>query len=161
MITHNISRDTARKWNTPLDPDKHCWISIGEPSTPTFKINCNVSNPILNSVNHLKIDFWDITTPTENQYGGNEMLYPATEEDARKIVEFLHQNKGKVVINQCRAGISRSGAISRFCHEYLGYEWDKDSIKRAVPNDHIFWLLVKAHNVPKPTKIIDKRRITL
>ena len=123
-------RIQARKWRQPLNPDKWCWISIGEPEA-SFT---HIFNPILDSLPNLKISFWDLSSPLE----GYEM---PTEEDCRAIVEFILENKGKRVIVNCAAGISRSGAVARFCEECLGYEWFGEGKGCAIPNIHMFLLM--------------------
>jgi predicted protein tyrosine phosphatase len=126
-IINNISRIEAVNWKPPVDPDKNIWISIQEPEKP------HIQNSILDQIPNLKIRFWDLTAPVQ-RIELSEYFYPPTEHDAKEIVDFLLTHQGKNVVVNCKAGVSRSSAVSQFCVYYLGYEWHADGYKRAVPN---------------------------
>ena len=81
-------------------------------------------------------------------------MYPPTEWDAKAIVDFLLKHADKNVIVNCAAGISRSGAVAQFCEECLGYEWDEQDKRRAMPNYLLFkmmrdyYISIKLDNKP-------------
>lgn len=151
MKVYNIQRKTAEDYDRWIDPEENCWITIQEPGTK------HIMNWSLSECPTLELSFFDLVKPMQGFELG-EYFYPPSEEDARKTVEFLLENKGKNVIVNCKAGISRSGAIAQFCVDYLGYEWDAESEKRAVPNKLLYDLMAKCYGKPKKVKIIDKRR---
>ena len=126
MTVYNISRAAAQAYDGPLD--NIVWISIQEPEN-------NHINSKLNAVPHLKLKFHDVTRTTGyiNFLTGEEEFVrnPPTTEDAKKIVEFLLEHQGKDVVGNCLMGVSRSGSISKFCVDHLGYTWDKESYKRT------------------------------
>lgn len=153
MKVNNITRKHARYWDSPVDPDKDIWISIEEPGLEESVVR---DSP-LEKLPHLRIAFWDIVKITQG-FGLGEYFYPPTEDDAKQIVDFILAHPGKNVVVNCKAGVSRSSAISRFCSEYLGYEWDAEGFARAVPNQLLYDMMVKYHNKPKKTVINDKRR---
>jgi hypothetical protein len=151
MTVNNIPRIEAINWKTPIDPDKYIWISIQEPEQP------HIHNQILDHLPNLKIRFWDLTAPVQG-IGLGEYFYPPTEYDAKEIVDFLLAHQGKNVISNCKAGKCRSGAVSQFCVDYLGYEWHVDGYKRAVPNHLLYNMMAEYYGEPKKTIINDKRR---
>lgn len=116
--------------------DDDVWISIGEPYCP---------ESIRESDFHM--DFWDIeySIPaiggTKFDLDEGETLDPMTEEQAGELFAFLVQIKDKNIVVNCLAGISRSGAICRFCEDYLGYEWEPMAKIHAQPNIHVYNLL--------------------
>lgn len=131
----NINRYRAEMWHEQsLSPESWAWISIGEPEIPDSVIN----NRILDKLPNLKISFWDTTKIVHDVLG--DTYFPPSEKDAAKIVDFLVKSRGKNFIINCKAGISRSGAICKFLEETLGYEWisGKD---RARPNSLLVKLL--------------------
>jgi predicted protein tyrosine phosphatase len=165
-IAYNIPRRMALN-ATYQDPEKHAWISIQEPDDEHIASK-------LDACPNLKLKFWDVTIPLQDLLDPEEYYYPASDEDIRDIFQFLMLHKDKHIISNCAAGVSRSGAISRFCHEFLGHEWDQESRNRSYahigPNKYIFEKLVEEWNryhqlnnqydPPKPTPLIvnDKRR---
>lgn len=151
---YNISRRAAERYDRIIDPTQYCWISIHEPDS-----NEHVENPILDRCENVKMRFWDLDVPSLPFTPEGEILYPPTEEDAKQIVDFLLENKGKNVIANCRAGQSRSSAISLFCVDILKYDWDLPSEGRAVPNMKLYRMMVSYYVslYGVPTKIVDKR----
>lgn len=138
MTVYNISRAAAQAYDGPLD--NIVWISIQEPENSHIKSK-------LNAVPHLKLKFHDVTKTTSyvNFLTGKEEFVrnPPTPEHAKRIIEFLLEYKGKDVISNCALGWSRSSAISKFCVDYLGYEWDEESRERADPNKLLYQYLVE------------------
>jgi len=147
MKVINIPRIGAEKWLGPASGrmerlgsvheiyeqigDKCAWISIGEPE-PQF---VRTTNLILDSKPNLKLEFWDLDKPIEM---GDETLNPPSDEDAKQIVDFIVANKGKNIVVNCAAGVSRSGAVCRFCEDILGYEWLSFGKKLAIPNAALY-----------------------
>jgi hypothetical protein len=114
----NIPRLDAREWSKFLDPEKNVWISINEPGlTQTV-----VQNTVLESLPHLRLDFWDIESPI-NDIKTRETIYPVSDTDIGKIVRFIKTHEGKNFIVNCAAGVSRSGAIAKFLVDFLEYNW--------------------------------------
>jgi len=135
----NINRYRAEKWHENLSPEKWAWISIGEPEIPDSVIG----NYILDKLPNLKISFWDCTEVIYDETG--DFYLPPDPLHAAKILQFIQENRGKNFIINCKAGISRSGAICKFLEEYLDYEWinGKD---RARPNSLLVKLLKQEKN---------------
>lgn len=137
---YNMSRREARHWRIPLSPEKNAWISIGEPDVP----ESIVQNPILEKLPHLKIDFWDVEKAIYSW--GKDVCYPATESQIKTIFQFLEKHSDKNIFVNCAAGVSRSGAIARFMHDFYQYNWKFDR-ERANPNPYIYQkLLVELKN---------------
>ncbi len=138
MTVFNISRAAAQAYDGPLD--NIVWISIQEPENDHI-------HSVLDSVPNLKLKFHDVakTTGYINFLTGEEEFVrnPPTTEDAKKIVEFLLEHRGKDVVGNCGLGIARSSAVSKFCVDYLGYQWDQGSKERADPNLLLYNLLVQ------------------
>lgn len=130
----NINRYRAEKWHENLSPESWAWISIGEPEIPDSVI----SNRILDKLPNLKINFWDTTEIVHDVLG--DAYFPPSEKDAAQIFQFIQENRNKNLIINCKAGISRSGAICKFLEETLDYEWI-DGKDRARPNSLLVKLL--------------------
>jgi len=157
---YNIPRVIARNW-AEADPNEYAWISIHEPGFD------HISSVSLDSCPNIKLKFWDVTEPVPIIGEEYEHAHPATEKDIHEIFTFLIEHKNKNIIINCKAGISRSGAIAQFCADYLGHEWNAYDKQRAVPNDYIYnglvneWKLYNNHNAQydmSPIVVIDKRR---
>lgn len=137
-IVYNIPRHRAK--SVGLDFPNHIWISIQEPTSREGKPEEHISNEFLDKLPKLKMKFWDLVEKVP-VIGGDGFLEPPNEDDAKQIVDFLIKHKGKSVISNCRMGVSRSAAISLFCVDFLGYEWDRESEARAVPNMKLYRLM--------------------
>ena len=142
----NVNRNTARKFGISdvFVEDKvleeiigePIWISISEPDMPLTV----VKNYYLDHRPNLKLAFWDVG----EDFSMNGQSYPpASEKDAKKIVDFILQNPGKDILINCAAGVSRSSAICKFCEDILGYEWVKERKVHARPNTYLFELMLK------------------
>ncbi len=151
MKVNNISRACAINYPEYVDPTKTVWITIQEPEKE------HVKSQNLGRCPTLEIDFWDVTQVVQGFELG-QYFYPPSEYDAKKIVDFLVEHQGKDVIVNCKMGISRSGAISPFCQDYLGYEWDADGQQRAVPNQLLYKLMAEYYGKPKKIKVNDKSK---
>lgn len=119
MKTLNIPRSTAFEFigDENFSRENLSWVSIGEPFVP----DSYVSNKYLEGSPHLRLAFWDVTEPTEGLWG--ETYDPPTKEHAAKIVSFLKENRGRNILVNCAAGISRSGAVCAFLEKHMNYEW--------------------------------------
>jgi len=155
---YNIPRKRAEFCSEYFSPEKYAWISIQEPG------NEPTTNENLDRLNKLKLEFWDIDFPGlfyNEQSQKWEQLDPVSDELIEKIYNFLIENRNKNIISNCRMGISRSGAISNFCCDCLGHEWDTESHNRALPNKYLYRKLYnlyeKDNDITKLT-IIDKRK---
>jgi len=116
------------------------WISIFEP------VNCD--QDALLAISPLKcfprlfVSFWDVIKPIPAIGGEMDAIQPPSHSDAKKIVDFLLEHKGKDVIVNCTAGISRSGAVAQFCEDQLGYDWRYEGKRKAHPNSLLYKLMV-------------------
>ena len=135
MKVSNLSRAEAQKYK---ETSKCVWISFQEPT------NEHISNNILDCCPKLKLKFWDLKKPLPTD-DGKSFHYPPSKEDAQQIVDFLLTHRGADVICNCAAGVSRSGAISLFCQNILGYEWEYGE-QRADPNMYLYNLMVECYN---------------
>lgn len=133
---YNIPRKQAK--NIDFVPSNCVWISIQEPDSE------HITNANLDRLPNLKIKFWDIN---ERYYDIASGIWgePITDEQIKEIYDFLIAHKEKNIIVNCRAGISRSGAIAQFVHETFGHTWDKESQGRAIPNSRVLWKLAELH----------------
>jgi predicted protein tyrosine phosphatase len=106
------------------------WVSINDPGYYLTKIS-----PFLLETPRIQVNFQDLT---ENEEEGDQA---PTLDDAKKIVDFLLRHKGCNVLVNCVAGISRSGAVSKFCEEILDYHWIRFSKENSNPNPTLFNLM--------------------
>jgi predicted protein tyrosine phosphatase len=106
------------------------WVSINDPGYYLAKIS-----PFLLETPKIQVNFHDLT---ENEEEGDRA---PTLEDAKKIVDFIISYKGSNVLVNCVAGISRSGAVAKFCEEILGYHWIRFSKENSNPNPTLFNLM--------------------
>lgn len=99
--------------------------------------------------NVLNLIFDDISAPERAQAGvspaGNGYVL-FDESMAREIVAFVEANKDAAVwIVHCSAGVSRSGAVSRWLKDRLefkyGIEANNVDGRHAVPNAHVLKVL--------------------
>lgn len=96
-----------------------------------------------NHENVLNLFFDDVT---EDLYNDDFLICKAmTEDDAKKIIEFIDRNKDRNFIVHCSAGISRSGAVGTFITEYLekDYKLFKEHNKHISPNHMVLSMLNK------------------
>jgi predicted protein tyrosine phosphatase len=131
----NLPRIYVKNWSA--EKPNAIWISIGEPDIPDSQI----SNEILDQIPKLHINFWDLTQVIQH---GGETLFPPNESDAKKIVDFLLLHRGKNVLVNCAAGVSRSGAVAQFCEDFLKYKWLEDGKNRSRPN-HVLYNLMRGY----------------
>lgn len=138
---YNIPREQAEWYCKPLDSNECAWISIQEPGSEHIK------NDILDDIPNLKMKFWDIDSPGMYlmEDGSWETIEPITDSQLDELFNFIMEHKNKSIITNCRMGISRSGAVSNFCSDLLGHEWDSVSQHRAVPNRYIYRELVNRY----------------
>lgn len=127
MKTLNIPRRTAFEFigDENFSRENLAWLSIGEP----FCAESFVYNKYLEGSPHLRIAFWDTCEPVEGLWG--EIFEPPTKEQAAEIVDFLEKNRGRNILVNCAAGISRSGAVCAFLEKHFGYEWMEAGKRRT------------------------------
>lgn len=100
-----------------------------------------------NHPNVLNLEFDDVTE--DIVWNGHNFL-AMNEEQAKQCVEFIENNKGKNFYIHCRAGISRSGAVSQFIYDFYNQDniYDEENFKRfnshIRPNNHVLRLLKRA-----------------
>lgn len=127
----NVSRKDIIQWQTKLNPENTAWLSIGEPGVDKSLIK----NPSLSNLDFLFIQFWDV----EKEITAWDDTYPpATDEQIKTMLDFLKRNKDKNILVNCAAGISRSGAIAKFCNEKFNHHWMLNGKGNAIPNNYIY-----------------------
>ena len=99
--------------------------------------------------NVLNMTFDDITSPEKWQFlsqfgntsaGKDYILFD--QNMAREIADFVDANhEARTWIVHCSAGISRSGAVSRWLKDWLKFKYGIDAVnvdgKYALPNSHV------------------------
>jgi hypothetical protein len=138
MKVINLSKKEADNYNKEdkYFLDSFIWINIGIP----VKEYLRAQNGHLEKSPNLKIDFWDIESLVPDFSNPGKYLEPPNEQHAAAIVDFIMKHRGKPIIVNCHAGISRSGAVCAFAHRCLDYEWT-DFINRAHPNKVLYHLM--------------------
>ena len=139
----NLPRIYVQNWSPSksysswinAEKEKTVWISISEPNC----LDSVVSNPFLDQLPKLSLSFWDLTQVIEHD---GETLFPPSDTVARHIVDFLLSHRGKNVLVNCAAGVSRSGAVAQFCADFLKYEWLEEGKRKACPN-HVLYNLMR------------------
>lgn len=127
MKTLNISRQTAFEFigDENFPRENSSWVSIEEPDLAESL----VLNGFLKNLPNLRIAFWDVVKITEGLFG--ETFEPPTKEQAARIVDFLVKSRGRNILVNCAAGISRSGAVCAFLEKHFGYEWMEAGKRRT------------------------------
>lgn len=137
FFAEEFSMRTHERFISDYDLDNTCWISIQEERKgPT-------SNPILDKLPNIKLCFSDLYE-SEKTYiigKGYETFNPPSKKQAKQLVNFLVKNKGKNVIVNCAAGVSRSGAVAKFCEQSLGYKWDEFGKSNHDIKNHLFTMM--------------------
>lgn len=97
--------------------------------------------------NVLNLDFDDITAPDEWKSLSKCSQYVLFNEDmALQIADFVEKNRSVAVwIVHCSAGVSRSGAVSRWLKNWLEYKYNISASnvdgKYALPNPYVLKIL--------------------
>ena len=93
-------------------------ISISDPYN--VYDNAPFCSPLNRVFDILPLSFCDAAEPGKDVYGRDvtesEMM---TDEDARKVVRFVRENRDKRIIVHCDAGISRSAGVAAAISKYL------------------------------------------
>jgi predicted protein tyrosine phosphatase len=116
------------------------WISIFEPECANLSLMS--LNAPLAKLPTLFVSFWDIQKELP-AVDGSGMMQPPSVSDAKQIVDFILKHSGKDIIVNCAAGISRSGAVAKFCEDQLGYDWVYSCKRTARPNGLLYNLMVE------------------
>lgn len=103
--------------------DKHCWISINDPTDNDWWFKRND-----HTVDTLQLQFDDSTNQESWQAVGYKNFYKRDavlfdEAMAQQIFDFVEKNKNKVeaFIVNCHAGVSRSSGIGSFLNSYFNH----------------------------------------
>lgn len=98
--------------------------------------------------NVLNLEFDDVT----QDLNWNGHLFEAmTEEQAEKCIDFIENNIGKTFYVHCKAGISRSGAISQFILDFFNRDkiYNQDDFnffnRHIRPNNFVLTLLKRTY----------------
>jgi predicted protein tyrosine phosphatase len=91
--------------------------------------------PDIDGINHIVLFFNDVDRGED---------YAFNTEDAASIISFLQEAKksNKDVLVHCLAGLSRSGAVTQFAIDYMGFA---EVHGTRIPNSHIYYTLVEAY----------------
>lgn len=135
----NLPRYVAQNWKAELK--NTIWIEIWEPNEPQTMIR----NEFLDSCPKLSLPIWDIAEPFINE--NNKMVYPNHRNDAKNICKFILEHPQSNIIVNCAAGISRSGAVAKFCEDKLGYKWLEIGKRHADPNKSLYKSLHMVYDV--------------
>lgn len=94
--------------------------------------------------NVLNLEFDDISE--DNLYKGHQFK-AMTDEQAKRVFEFIENNIGKDLIFHCSAGVSRSGALCMFVLDMYGDMYIKhfSEICRMRQNVHVLSLLKRCY----------------
>lgn len=100
-----------------------------------------------NHPNVLNLEFDDVTHDLE--WHGH-IFKAMTEQQAREAYEFIQKNLGRDFYVHCRAGVSRSAAISDFITTNYPemYRARMSELVQHKPNQRVFGLLTICHNTP-------------
>lgn len=114
MESNGLSDDNVH------EKDKTAFIEVmGEQDLPYMPFHFKKDHP-----NVLRMIFDDVDEVVEAKYLDErdpKSLYPATEAQARQIVDFVDKNNGvDVFLIHCAAGVSRSAGIAKFIYEHFG-----------------------------------------
>jgi predicted protein tyrosine phosphatase len=94
--------------------------------------------------NVLILWFDDVETDLQVSPTNNQKCRAFTEEQGKKIIEFIEKNKDrKQIVVHCSAGISRSGAVGLFINDYfhLNHEEFRKINPWTSPNAHVSRIL--------------------
>lgn len=140
-ISRNMAEDGEYLFSTHINVvDNWAFICINNPGqNPTnLPKQCDLFP-------RLDLFFFDLTEPR----GRHQRIPEPT--DAAEIVDFILKNKDKNFCIHCTAGISRSGAVSAFLVNNLGYEcptWGS-----IYPNPLLSELLNKMYRIRIGTEV--------
>lgn len=115
MTVSNITRKEAEEYVIVYDDERVAWISIQEPG----------QEPIVSQLDkypNLKTSFWDVVSPLTS-ITDDYVFNPPNEKDAQAIFDFILGNLHRNLIVNCKMGVSRSAAVSKFCSDYMDYQW--------------------------------------
>lgn len=98
-----------------------------------------------NHDNVLNLEFDDIT---EDLIINGVELHAMSDEQAIQCVDFIEKNIGKDFYIHCRAGVSRSGAVSQFICDIFRNQVDIEDFRQnnghIRPNNHVLTILKRA-----------------
>ena len=125
----------------PIEKDlNNCYISIHNYDQAMIEDNYN---------NYLNLWFDDIDGDTEYNAKYNPNCKAFTAEQAKSIIDFCEQNRGKQnLFVHCFAGIARSGAVGAFVNDVWGEENYEDFHARhswLCPNSFVSMMLMRSY----------------
>lgn len=122
-------------FNVEDEKDKAFISIIGTPQCQKYYLEENELHWFKNNThNVLNLEFDDIDEESINWKG--HTFYGLTESQAKQIVEFIDNNKGKHFYIHCKAGRSRSQGICRYILDTYGKEYgydEKESCRKENP----------------------------
>jgi rhodanese-related sulfurtransferase len=123
----------------PFDPNQWVWISISDPDYP-------ITNPDLEKLNHIKLEFYDLEYPVDDLAWSGRILCPITPTQIEQLYEFIWINQNKSILVNCAMGVSRSGAVAKFCETFFSYTWPEWFKSKSNFNKFIFNELMDFHD---------------
>jgi len=94
-------------------PKGWCCISINEEHYDYYPIGFDQEGK---DERILRVRFSDVTAPISKIAHDNMVFNPINDDTAKKIVDFIEENKGKNLLVHCAAGVSRSAAVCLYAH---------------------------------------------
>lgn len=119
-------------------------------------------------VKYLTLEFWDIANEPDLicLFRQDKLACVLFNEDhAKKIMEFLNEikesNENEILVCQCDAGISRSGAVGEFACEFLGLDYFDfiSKNKQIDPNPMIRRILRKVSGLGGQSSFLTAKEI--
>ena len=126
----NICKDAAE--DIIYLPKNTCLISISDEDIPEWSLKVGGENV-------LRLRFSDVRAVTIHK---GKTYNPMTVADAQRIIEFIEKNKGKDIIVNCAAGISRSSGVCLAAHILYNYQLKSQFWLLSEPNPFVAGLLI-------------------
>ena len=139
----------ARYFNDPSDKTKEQFASLYSSRIGFIGISAHDEPHLIPDLpNHLRLHFNDINPSRFSEHTEAEILLGPNEAHAREIYNFVEAIQSReeewAVFVHCSAGISRSGAISRWIEDAtgaMGEEKFREANKQIQPNATLLRML--------------------
>ena len=134
----------------PFEVEAWAWISITSPSGTRLTKSKERKSLQPKLKYWLQLEFEDIDPVFDGEYylKHKNQFELFTKNHAKIIVDFVDKVKGKVdlLIVNCEAGISRSGAVGEWLCDYLGLDYAefRNQNRLIMPNSYVLTKLKRA-----------------
>ena len=136
----------CKDWNSTDYPENSAFISICNTKFGDFLFIDEITHHFKEETNEIiNLDFEDITEPSITYQG--KTMYAISEDDAKRLVEFIDSNIGKDFYVHCEAGLSRSQGVVRYILDIYGednFETRKNNPCRT-PNLYVTAMLKREY----------------